>query len=490
MFTVHRFQLLSYFVAIKATLVAICKPDPNGIGLAIRLLKRAMFKYCLLIIFLGSIVPIFAQKSRQQLEKEKRENLERMNEVRGILKQTTAQKRASLGQLKAIGQQISTQKRKIDLINEDLTLMNSELHELMVARMELDRDLGKLRKEYGSMIYASSKHNNSLSHLSFLFSAPTFNQFFIRYKYLKQYTQEREKQVVQMKQVQGLMVTKTKSITNKKKDQQSTLTVRISEGKNLEQLKTEKDKVVKELSSRESELQQEIAEIRKANREVENTLTNIIRREIKERRERESREKTARDRLERDRIAREREAANKQREAEKVAGKPEEEIAKEAPKPEVKVEATPDPGGMNEAESALASSFSASRGRLPWPVKSGFVSDHFGTKPHPTLPRIFEKNDGVDIQTNANEAVRSVYDGVVMGVENMGIIRNVVYIQHGDYYTIYTKLKSVSVRTGQKVKARDTIGTVATDSDGVSAINFQIWKNTSKMNPEPWLAPK
>ena len=438
---------------------------------------------CLFLFLLGNITPVFSQKSRQQLEKEKRENLERINEVRGILKQTAAQKRASLGQLKAIGQQISTQKRKIDLLNEDLTLMNSELHELMVARMELDRDLGKLRKEYGSMIYASSKRNNSLTQLSFLFSAPTFNQFFIRYKYLKQYTQEREKQVTQMKQVQNLMVAKTKSITTKKKDQQSTLVVKISESKNLEQLKTDKDKVVKELSSRENELQQELAEIRKANREVENTLTNIIRREIKERRERETREKAARDRLERERLARE-------RQIEKAAGKPADEIAKDESKMETKPEPAPDPGGMNEAEVALASSFSASRGRLPWPVKSGFVSDHFGTKPHPTLPRIFEKNDGVDIQTNAGEAVRSVYDGVVMGVENMGIVRNVVYIQHGDYYTIYTKLKSVNVRTGQKVKAREPIGTVATDADGVSEINFQVWKNTDKMNPEKWLAPR
>ena len=450
---------------------------------------------CMTVIFRGFLVcffflafsPLFAQKSRQQLEKEKRENLERMNEVRGILKQTTAQKRASLGQLQAIGQQISTQKRRIDLINEDLSLMNNELHELMVARMELDQDLTKLRKEYSSMIYASSKRNNSLSQLSFLFSAPTFNQFFIRYKYLKQYTKEREKQVNQMKQVQALMVSKTRSISSKKKDQQNTLTAKISEGQNLEKLKVEKNGVVKELSSRENELQQELAEIRKANRDVENTLTNIIRREIRERRERESREKATRDRMERDRVARDREAA-KQREAEKAAGKPAEEIAKAESKIEAKPEPTTDVGGMNEAEVALASSFSASRGRLPWPVKSGFISGQFG------INEVFDgnylPNNGVDIQTSVNETVRSVYDGVVVGVQNMGIVKNVVYIQHGDYYTIYTKLKSVSVRSGQKIKARESIGIVATNSDGVSEINFQIWKNEKKVNPQPWLAPR
>lgn len=210
-------------------------------------IHRFRFIFLLIVgLLLVSSSLLFAQKSRQQLEKEKRENLERLQELQGILKQTTEQKRASLGQLKAIKQQINAQNRKIELINDDLQLMDSELNELQKAKVELDNDLGKLRAEYGKMIYNSSKRNNSLNELSFLFSAPNFNQFVIRYKYLKQYTDERKKQVDQMKKVQSLMIAKTNSITNKKKDQQNALQTRIAESKNLEQLKGEKDKVVKE----------------------------------------------------------------------------------------------------------------------------------------------------------------------------------------------------------------------------------------------------
>lgn len=448
-------------------------------------IHRIRFIFLIMLgVLLASSSLLFAQKSRQQLEKEKRENLERLQELQGILKQTTEQKRASLGQLKAIKQQINAQNRKIELLNDDLQLMDSELNELQKAKVELDNDLGKLRAEYGKMIYNSSKRNNSLNELSFLFSAPNFNQFIIRYKYLKQYTDERRKQVDQMKKVQSLMIAKTNSITNKKKDQENTLKTRIAESKNLEQLKGEKDKVVKELTGREKEIIAEVAEVRKANKQLENALTRIIQREIEERREKAraaAKERAIREKAERE--------AAKVRAAEKARDKDKdnEEIAKVEPETKKEKEPEINAEGMNEEEVTLASSFAANRGRLPWPVP-GFISDGFGTKE--VLKNVFQENQGVDIQTNAGSSVKTVYDGVVMDVTNMGVMRNVVFVQHGDFYTVYAKLKNVNVRPGQKLKARDTIGVVATDADGVSEVNFQIWKNTSKLNPESWLRPR
>lgn len=448
-------------------------------------IHRIRFIFLIMLgVLLASSPLLFAQKSRQQLEKEKRENLERLQELQGILKQTTEQKRASLGQLKAIKQQINAQNRKIELLNDDLQLMDSELNELQKAKVELDNDLGKLRAEYGKMIYNSSKRNNSLNELSFLFSAPNFNQFIIRYKYLKQYTDERRKQVDQMKKVQSLMIAKTNSITNKKKDQENTLKTRIAESKNLEQLKGEKDKVVKELTGREKEIIAEVAEVRKANKQLENALTRIIQREIEERREKAR--AAAKERATREKAERE---AAKARAAEKARDKDKdnEEIAKVEPETKKEKEPEINAEGMNEEEVTLASSFAANRGRLPWPVP-GFISDGFGTKE--VLKNVFQENQGVDIQTNAGSSVKTVYDGVVMDVTNMGVMRNVVFVQHGDFYTVYAKLKNVNVRPGQKLKARDTIGVVATDADGVSEVNFQIWKNTSKLNPESWLRPR
>ncbi len=447
-----------------------------------KLLNRSL---SLTIVFVLVSGIVFAQKSREQLEREKRENLEKITEVRGILTQTTAQKRASLGQLKAVNREIETQSKKIDLINDDIQLMNRELTELESAKNELDSDLAKLKAEYAAMIYTSSKRNNTLNSLSFLFSAASFNQFWVRYKYLRQYSDERQKQVTQMKKVQQLMADKTYRITGKKTDQQKALTSKIDETKNLEVLKTKKSSVVTELSQREKELKNEMAEIRKENQRIESTLTNIIRREIQERRNREARDKAIRQRVEQERLARER-AEAKKTDAERAEDRKDEPvIAKVEPKPET----VPNSDGMNEAEVAIASSFSASKGRMLWPVRSGFVSSHFGTKINAELG-LPQPNDGVDIQTKTGEVVHSVYDGIVVEVSFEALSKNVVYIQHGNYYTVYTKLKNVSVRKGQKVKARDAIGTVVTDSDGTSEINFQVWKDFDKLNPEKWLSPR
>ncbi len=449
------------------------------------IIHHKLFNWVLTLTLMLVSCFVFAQKSREQLEREKRENLEKITEVRGILTQTTAQKRASLGQLKAVNREIETQSKKIDLINDDIQLMNQELTELEQAKGELDSDLAKLKTEYAAMIYTSSKRNNTLNSISFLFSAATFNQFWVRYKYLRQYSDERQKQVAQMKKVQQLMANKTYRITGKKTDQQKALTSKIDETKNLEILKTKKSGVVTELSQREKELKIEMAEIRKENQRIESTLTNIIRREIQERRAREARDKAIRQRVERERIAREREDAKKT-EAERVEDKKDEPVvAKVEPKPE----AVPNSDGMNEAEVAIASSFSASKGRMLWPVRSGFVSSHFGTKINAELG-LPQPNDGVDIQTKTGETVHSVYDGIVKAVQFEAMAKNVVYIQHGNYYTVYTKLKNVSVRIGQRIKARDVIGVVATDADGTSEINFQVWKDFDKLNPEKWLSPR
>ncbi len=452
------------------------------------------FIFVLIIGLVATSLQVFAQKSRQQLEKEKRENLDRLQELQGVLKQTTEQKRARLGQLKVIKQQINAQNRKIELINEDLKLMDNELSELEKAKLELDQDLKKLREEYAKMIYNASKRNNSLNELSFLFSAPNFNQFLIRYKYLKQYTDERQKQVKEMKKVQSLMIVKTKSISNKKKDQVNALQSRIAESKSLEQLKGEKDKVVKELSGREKEIIAEVSEVRKANKQLENALTRIIQREIEERRERARaavRERANRDKAERA----EREATTRTKPAEKPLDN--NEVAKAEPenKPELQKEMEEEEineSGMNEAEIKLASSFAANRGRLPWPVP-GFISDDFGTKE--IMKNVNQENYGIDIQTKAGSAVHAVYDGVVMQVSNdPTIMKNFVFVQHGDYYTVYAKLKSVSVQPGQRLKARDVIGVVATDGEGVSELNFQIWKENknkaNRLNPETWLHPR
>ncbi len=430
------------------------------------------------LLLLGQSATVLAQKTRQQLELEKRENSDKIKGIQRILNETASQKKVSVGQLQALKQQVTTQKKQIDLLSDDLRLLGGELKSLEKARRELANDLAKLKKEYGQMIYEASKRNTYLSQLVFLFSASTFNQLVLRYKYLQQYTEARQGQVRQMEAVQQQLTAKTQRITVKQQQQKTVLATQVGEAKKLEVLQGKQDEVVKALSQKETELRAELIANRRAAATLEANLRRLIEREIRERAERERRERLAREKIERERLARER----AEREKAIAAGETPPPVEKPVERPAEKVNA----GGMTDEEVTLASSFKASQARLPWPAR-GFVSDHFGRKEHPVLKGVIVDNLGIDIQTGANEGVRSVYDGTVLDVTNMPGLSNVVAIQHGDYMTVYAKLKDVSVRAGQKVKARETIGTVATDSEGTSSLQFQVWKNTTRLNPESWL---
>jgi murein hydrolase activator len=436
------------------------------------------------------------QRNRQQLEKEKKQNLEKMSQIRTILRQTSKQKQATLGQLKALNQEITTQTKQINLLSEDVKLMNSELRELRQASDKLQGDLRKLKKEYAEMVYTADKRRRQINPLGFLFSSENFNQLVARYKYLQQYSEARHGQVRQIEKVQGELLGKKQATERKKKDQQNTLEVSINESKRLETLKNEKNRVAQELVDKEEDLGKELAASRRAVNQLESAITEMIRREIRERAERERLARLARERAERERIAREKAAAAAAAAKAREEGK-EEAIAENKPadtKPEETAAAAParkpDTRSntlLNDEEVALANSFAASKNRLPWPVSRGFISDRFGRKPHPVLKGVMLENQGVDIQTSAGESVRTVYDGIVQYTTYVTGMGNIVAIQHGDYYTIYAKLKSVSVGVGQRVKAREAIGVVATDKDGVSEVQFQVWKNTNRMNPESWL---
>jgi len=441
--------------------------------------QRIFFKSligCLLLTW-AFTTPLLAQKSRQQLEEEKKENAQKIKSIQSVLNKTASEKKVSLGQLQAINQQVTTQKKQINLLSDDLRLLTVELKSLEKARRESADDLAKLKKEYGQMIYEAAKRNTYPSQLVFLFSAENFNQLVLRYKYLQQYTEARQGQVRQMEKVQQELVAKRERITAKQQQQKTVLVSRVQEAQKLTVLQVKQDEVVKELSQKEAQLRAELVANRRAAATLESNLRRLIEREMRERAERERRERLARQNVENERLAREK----AKREEAIAAGETPPPVAEPA-KPAEPVNA----GGMTDEEVKLASSFKASQARLPWPAR-GFVSDHFGRKQHPVLRGVVVDNLGIDIQTAANEAVRSVYDGTVLDVASMPGMNNVIAIQHGEYMTVYAKLASVSVRAGQKVKARENIGTVAADSEGTSSLQFQVWKNTTRMNPEQWL---
>ncbi len=443
---------------------------------------------------------IVIKQSRQQLEAEKQRNQERITEINRVLDQTATKKTATLTELKALNSKIETKTKQIDLLSQDISLLNTEMKGLAVQSSGLARDLKNLKKEYAAMVFAASKTANTYNKLSFLFSANSFNSLVMRYQYLRQYTDARKNQARHIEQVRGELNTKQQTIKYKQVRKKDVLTAQVKESESLEATKDRQAVVVQELSKQESTLKSELNERRKSIDRLDNMIQLVIEREIR----RAARERE--ERLRRERIARqqaeEREAAAKARAeaAAKAAAAPTPEKAKEildkadealakAPSAEEVVKSKAEARAISAApESEAGATFGSSRGRLPWPVRSGYISEHFGV--HSPMPGISMRNLGVDIATNVGEPVRAVYDGIVRNVTSMSGVGTVVMIQHGEYFTIYAKLASASVSEGQRVSARQAIGTAKPDPDGGAEINFQVWKGNGKLNPEGWLAGK
>ena len=147
---------------------------------------------------------------------------------------------------------------------------------------------------------------------------------------------------------------------------------------------------------------------------------------------------------------------------------------------------------LTPAELALTNNFEANKGKLPWPVEKGYVSEHFGKNKHP-LFNVITENYGVDIKTSVGATARAIYSGEVNSIINVPGMGQTVLINHGSFYTVYSKLSRVTVAKGTRVSIKQAIGTVSTDDDGNTLIHFEIWKvgangSPFKVNPEQWVA--
>jgi septal ring factor EnvC (AmiA/AmiB activator) len=137
----------------------------------------------------------------------------------------------------------------------------------------------------------------------------------------------------------------------------------------------------------------------------------------------------------------------------------------------------------------VATGFEAYKGRLAWPVH-GSIVETFGTHQHPELKDVVTNNNGVDIGCSPGSSVSCLYEGTVVAVISNAGYQNAVLVQHGDFYTVYANLGSVSVAKGSKVTARQTIGSVYTQPDThKSVLHLEIWKGINKLNPQLWLLP-
>lgn len=432
-------------------------------------MKQCACRIIVLIAMVCSTIVSYAQLSptaqRQALESKRKELLEKIKEAKKVLAETRKKQTTTVTQLKAISSQIKTRERVINNVQEQISVLGEQIEESRDSLERLKADLAKLKADYAKSILSAYKSRNVYDKMMFVFSAQSFNQALKRIEYLNQYSDYRQRQAALILSTQNDIILALNQMLAKKQEKMELIGMKESEKKELEQDKQEENKVLVSLQQQEKEVRKQLAESQAAAKKLNRAIEDMIAREIEEARKKEE--------------ARRREEAARNAAA-AAKGSP----TKTEPTKPAKVESdlflTPEVLKMS-------SDFEQNKNNLPWPVERGYIAESFGTHAHPTLKGVQVNNNGVDISTQPNANVRAVFKGKVTKIFNVPGMGKIVLINHGKYFTAYARLASTTVKEGQLVDSKQTIGVVDTNEEGVTEVQFQIWNMDKKLDPEMWL---
>lgn len=450
-------------------------------------------KILLLSIFAGLTGFLFAQpvQDKSQLEKEREEIQRELKDIQKIYDNVKGQKKQTLGQLNMLNRKINLQERYISTINRELRSISDDIYLSELEIYRLNKQLDTLKAQYARTIVYAYKNRSNYDYLNFIFSAGSFNDVVKRISYLKSYRSYREKQVSTILETQDL-IAKRKQQQLVRKDQKGiALESQTKQVQELAVQKKEKDVVVSQLKSKEKELKDQIAAKKKRDRDLQNAILAIVKREIK----------IAEDAAK----AKAKAEADAKKKADAIAGKnvPDKTNPVTAPtgnNPKAVDEEPAVTAKRNEPakkpdsyldftakDVKLNSDFQANKARLPWPVDNGIVTLRFGPNKIENTLLTFD-NPGITIATpSAGVAVKAIFDGEVVAVYNIGD-GMVVTLRHGKYFTTYSNLTSVTVTKGATISTGQQIGKAGKDDDGNGGqVDLILMIETRNVDPMPWL---
>ena len=413
-----------------------------------------------------------------------------------------------LKNLMVINSEIADKRRTIDTIRRDITHLDGNITKLNSQLDVLGKELNDRKQKYVKSMRYMHRNRSIQSQLMFIFSAKNFSQMYRRMRFMREYASYQRAQGEEVKTKQAEVTEKHQQLTATKKQKSNLLYKGEQERLSLEGKQVEQQKVVNSLQKQQKTIQGIIAQQQKRDAAINAQIDRLVAIEVEKARQRaiaEAKRKAAeeakRAEAERKRKAEElarkqAELARKQKEAEAANRKAEEQrndedrkAIAEAKKLEREVEvakkeqAKPLIYNLDSEDRRISGSFESNRGRIPMPITGGYrIVSHFGKYNVEGLNNVRLDNKGINILGSAGAKARSIFDGEVSAVFSMGGVTGVM-VRHGSYISVYCNLSSVSVHRGQKVSARQVLGTVGQDN----ILQFQLRKERAKLNPEAWL---
>lgn len=393
----------------------------------LRCLKITVMALSLLVFAPG----VKAQDTRAQEEKKAR--LER--EIAIIDRQladNASQSSSMLSDLTLIRKKISNRKalvteadRQVRKYADSIYLTNREITRLQVR-------IDTLTSHYSRLVMSAYKNRDARVWYMYMFASDNLGQAFRRFGYFRNLSSQMKSEAQRIRDMQDELAVKKERLDRMKKESEA---VKASRQKELDELRKDENKadgVVKRLQKDRKKYQNQLTAKKKEVNALNREIARIIAAAMK---------------------------TDDQKKKDQVRA---------------------------QLDMKLDAEFANNQGKLPWPA-DGPVMSRFGKQYHPVYKNLeLPPNNGVDIALAKGTSVNAVFDGVVTQVFVMPGYNQCVLVQHGNYFTLYCKMKGLVVKAGDKVRTGQALGTIDT-INGQTQLHFEVWKGKTPQNPEQWL---
>ena len=398
----------------------------------------------LFLLFIGIFVLASAGycQNKEELKKERDRISKNIELTNKLIKETRATRSKQQAELSLINKKINLREDLIRSLKGEIALYNRQIRSNEEEIDRLQNELEALKERYAESIRFAQRTSNDQEKLMYIFGSEDFAQAVRRIRYLKQYAESRKKQAEKIQNTQEELNSLNNELALSIKSKDELIQKELATKNELTQDLSNQKSVVKDLKREENQLVAKLKQQEKEREKLNKEIQRIIEAEIR--------------------------ASRKDNDG---------------------------VFALTPEAAALSADFEKNKGKLPWPVERGVITANFGKNPHPVLAGITIPNNGIDIATNSEAQVRSIFEGTVSAVFSISGAGQNVIINHGGYRTVYSNLKDVYVSKGQKVENKDVLGTVLTDeSSGKTEAHLEIWrvsqKGTTKEDPALWIFRK
>ena len=372
------------------------------------------------------------QGQNVKAQEEKRARLEREIEILDRQLSENASKSSSmLSNLTLIRKKVSNRKALVAESDRQIRQYSDKIYLKQRSINRMQARIDTLSQHYSRLVMSAYKNRDARLWYMYMLASDNLGQAFRRMSYFKNLSSQMNQEARRIKEAKLELEKEKEELQVLKKEAESVKAVRTAELKKLQGEEKQSDKIVRQLQSNRKKYQSQLNAKKKQvdalNREIERLVASAM-----------------------------------------------------------KGGTSKGASGKTDFDRKLAAEVSKNKGNLPWPA-DGPVVDRFGQKYHPVYKNLkLPPNNGVDIALAKGTKVRAVFDGVVKQIVVMPGYNKCILVQHGNYFTFYCKLRTASVKAGDKVKAGDLLGTVDMINDQV-LLHFQVWQGNKPQNPEHWL---